>query len=172
MEQVSKASIGKCTSEALWCKWAEWSVRANEQRVTKWLIKNVVIWTWKNVPCVKLCVWNYSFMSSLPFQPVQIMLEKKSAALPFSCSKFSFKVMDIYMRDFFLLSKWADACTKQMHGGLTDGWMDWPNLSSGVYILESLLIFPPCLWFSSPRRFASRFYIHDFLPHIAIKLCS
>ena len=47
------------------------------------------------------------------------------------------------------------------------------NFSSGQTKLESLLIFfPPCLCFSSPRRVALRFYIHDILPHIAIKLCS
>ena len=31
----------------------------------------------------------------------------------------------VYMGEYFLLSIWADACTKQMHGGLTDGWIDW-----------------------------------------------
>ena len=34
----------------------------------------------------------------------------------------------------------------------------------GVYIIEGLLIlFPPCLWFSSPRRIASRYKINDYI---------
>ena len=42
---------------------------------------------------------------------------------------------------------------------------------SGVYIVERLLILfpPPCLWFSSPRRVASRYKIFVFLPLKAIK---
>ena len=134
MEQVSKASIGKCTSVALWSKWAEWSVRANEQRVTKWLIKNVVIWTWKNVPCVRECVWNCVYEITVLCHPClsnQFKSCWKRNQLPYlsSCPKFSFKSYGYKWRNFFLLSLWADACTKQMHGGLTDGWMDWHSLS-------------------------------------------
>ena len=40
-----------------------------------------------------------------------------------------------------------------------------------IFLSRFWFLFPPCLWFSSPRRVASSFYIHDFLPHIAIKLC-
>ena len=43
-------------------------------------------------------------------------------------------------------------------------------INSGVYIVARLLInFPPCLWFPSPRRIASRYKIFDLLPLKAIK---
>ena len=39
---------------------------------------------------------------------------------------------------------------------------------TGVYKVERLLIlFPPCLWFSSPRRVMSHYKIYDFLPYKA-----
>ena len=58
--------------------------------------------------------------------------------------------------------------------------VQWCNLQGttvnqkepGMYkVLWSLISFPPCLWFSSPRRVASRYKMYDFLPHIAIKQC-
>ena len=75
------------------------------------------------IVCMKL-----QFHVILAFPTSSIVLKKKSAALPFSCPKFSFKSYGYICRIFFLLSKWANACTKQMHGGLTDGWMDWHSL--------------------------------------------
>ena len=131
MERVSKASIGKCTSGALWSKWAEWSVRANKQRVTKWLIKNVVIWTWKNVPCVRECVihcvWNCVYEITVLCHPClsnQFKSCWKRNQLPYLSvvPNSALKVMDIYAGFFFIVK--MGRCMHQTNARWADRRMD------------------------------------------------
>ena len=71
------------------------------------------------IVCMKL-----QFYVILAFPTSSNRVEKEISCPTFPVVPNStLKIMDIN-GGIFLLSLCADACTKQMHGGLTDGWMD------------------------------------------------